>query len=83
MLNGSAIKQVDSINVFIDFKYQNDVLNRSSVCRKSYYGLSKSGVCYPGLPSDVKSFFMENHMCAVCNVRFLVYLRFKRCKSQS
>ena len=70
MQNGNEIGQIDSINVLgvtydRDLKYQNHVLNRSSVCRKSYYGLSKSGVCYPGLPSDVKRFFWKSIcMCA-------------------
>ena len=65
MLNGNAIEQVNSMDVLgvtydRDLKYQNHVLDRSSVCGKSYSGLSKSRVCYPGLPSDVKSFLWKS-----------------------
>ena len=69
MLNDNAVEQVDSINVLgvpydSDLKYQKHVLNGSSVCRKSYYGLLKSGVCYPDLPLRCEQFFIEVHMCA-------------------
>ena len=33
--------------------------NRISNCRRSFYGLSSSGMCYPGLSSEAKSYIWK------------------------
>ena len=33
--------------------------NRISNCRRSFYGLSSSGMCYPGLSSETKSYIWK------------------------
>ena len=47
---------IDILGVSFDSKltYSTNTEKRISCCWRSYYGLSDIGMCYPGLPTDVK-----------------------------
>ena len=58
-LGKSELEIADSLDILgvnFDSKltYSKHAEKRISCCRRSYYGLSDIGMCYPGLPTDVK-----------------------------
>ena len=69
-INGVHMENVDSLEILgvlfsTSLSAVKHIEKRASSCRRAYYGLSDIGMCYPGLPSDVKSYLWKS-VCAPC-----------------
>ena len=63
-LKGSLVENVSEMDLLgVTFQCNGTstahVDNRISNCRRSFYGLSSSGMCYPGLSSEAKSYIWK------------------------